>query len=121
MIKGKNLDIPSGENMEKILVLINRFMINKKKTKVRTNDTYTVMSEGNAYKLVENLLHEKVFLDVENAKNNIYINIPDYVVDQLIMKFGLKTIAVKNLISLRLGLQGIVKKSVNKYMVKAGE
>jgi len=30
LVKSKNLDIPSGENMDKILKLINKFMTNKK-------------------------------------------------------------------------------------------
>lgn len=34
---------------------------------------------------------------------------PNYVLDQLSMKFGLKTIAIKNLISLREGLTAITK------------
>ena len=72
------------------------------------------MPEANIFKLIENMFNDKVYVDVENSKNNTFIDIPDFVIDQLIMKVGLKTIAVKNLISIRLGLQDIAKKSINK-------
>ena len=78
------------------------------------------MPEANAYKLLETMLNDKVILDVENRKSNDFIDFPDFVVDQLIVKVGLKTIAVKNLISLRLGLQEIVKKSVHKWRTNPG-
>jgi hypothetical protein len=120
LIKGKNIDIPSGEGLEKILTLINRYMCNKKKAKHRANDNYTIMSETNAFKLIESSLTDKVFMDIENKKNNIFIDAPSFIVDQLIMKFGLKTIAVKNLISLRLGLQNLVKKSILKVREEKG-
>lgn len=76
------------------------------------------MSETNVFKLMESMFAEKVQVDAENLKANLKVPIPDFVIDHLIMKFGLKTIAVNNLISLRLGLQEIVKNSVNNYRVK---
>lgn len=79
------------------------------------------MSETNAYKLIESSLTDKVFLDVDNRKNNIFIDVPSFIVDQLIMKFGLKTIAVKSLISLRLGLQNLVKKAIHKSREETGK
>lgn len=120
-VKGKNIDIPSGENLDKILKLIHRYMSNKKRGKGKYHDTYTVMTESNIFKLMESLFTDKVFHDIEDAKHNVHIEIPDFVVDQMIMKFGLKTIAVKNLISLRLGLQEIVKKAVHQAKIASGK
>ena len=56
------------------------------------------------------MLDDKLQLDLEwerNKKPNK--SLPNYVLDQLSMKFGLKTIAIKNLISLREGLTAITK------------
>ena len=75
------------------------------------------MSENNIFKLMEHMFDEKVLIDSENS-NNIHMSIPDFVVDRLIMKFGLKTIAVRNIISLRIGLQEVVKNSFNKYRAR---
>jgi len=112
----KNIDIPGGEGMEKILKLINKYMRNRIRLRSK-NETYSVMSENNIFKLMEHMFDEKVLIDSENS-NNIHMSIPDFVVDRLIMKFGLKTIAVRNIISLRIGLQEVVKNSFNKYRAR---
>lgn len=72
------------------------------------------MPEANLYKVIENVFNDKVTIDVENMKNNTFVDIPDFIVDQLIMKFGLKTLAVKHLIMMRMGLQDAVRKSLHK-------
>ena len=112
----KNIDIPGGEGMEKILKLINKYMRNRIRLRSK-NEAYSVMSENNIFKLMEHMFDEKVLIDSENS-NNIHMSIPDFVVDRLIMKFGLKTIAVRNIISLRIGLQEVVKNSFNKYRAR---
>ena len=71
------------------------------------------MVESNTIRLIETIFSDKSFADVENTRNGTYIPIPDFTIDQLIVKFGLKTIAVKNLISLRIWLQDAVKKSIH--------
>ena len=54
------------------------------------------MSENNAFKLIETLLDERVNLEIENEINNKKTKpLPNFVLDQLSMRFGLKTLAVK--------------------------
>ncbi|CAI2367808.1 unnamed protein product [Moneuplotes crassus] len=82
-----------------LLKTIGRFMINNKKDKVQP------MIESNALKMVSGLLSDKLKNDIDSENSNKKIKLlPNYALDQLSMKFGLKTIAVKNLISLKDGL-----------------
>ncbi|CAI2386044.1 unnamed protein product [Moneuplotes crassus] len=115
--KIKNVDIPGGEDMEKILKLIHKYTKNKKRLRNKS-ESFTAMTESNIYKLLELIFTEKIILDYENSKGHTNVAFSDFVVDHLIMKFGLKTIAVKNLISLRIGLQDIVKSSLREYRAK---
>ncbi|CAI2362930.1 unnamed protein product [Moneuplotes crassus] len=79
-----------------LLKNIVRYMNNNKKEKILP------MPEGTALKLISELLSERLKNDIEAEKANKKTKtLPNYILDQLSMKFGLKTIAVKNLISLR--------------------
>ena len=66
--KNRNIEIPFGDNLEKILKLINRYLTNKKKSKFKQTETFSGMIESNAAKLVENIFTDKAFADVENLK-----------------------------------------------------
>lgn len=87
-----------------LLKSIGRFLINSKKERIQP------MGEANAFKMVQGLLEDKLQQDMECEKNaKEFKHLPNYVLDQLSMKFGLKTIAIKNLISLKEGLATVTK------------
>lgn len=68
------------------------------------------MAESNAHKMVLGLLEDKLQNDLECEITNKKMKpLPNYVLDQLSMKFGLKTIAVKHLLSLKEGLATVSK------------
>jgi len=86
-----------------LLKSINKFLSNKK-------EKIQPMAEQNVFKMTQSLLDDKLTMDLESEKSNKSTkHMPNYVLDQLSMKFGLKTIAVKNLISLREGLSAVTK------------
>ena len=68
------------------------------------------MPETNAFKMIETLLDEKINADLENelAKKKVK-PLPGFILDQLSMKFGLKTLAVKNIISMKMGFSKNLK------------
>lgn len=94
---------PKGpKNM--LLKSIGRYLQQSKKEKIQP------MGEINTHKMVQNLLEDKLNNDIDAEKKGKKLKIlPNYVLDQLSMKFGLKTIAVKNLISLKEGLSQVTK------------
>ena len=87
-----------------LLKSIKRFLRQNKKEKIQP------MGEVNTHKMVQNLLEDKLTndIDAENKGKKLKI-LPNYVLDQLSMKFGLKTKAVKSIISLKEGLSYISK------------
>ena len=86
-----------------LLKSIGKFLLNKK-------EKILPMGEANTFKLIQTLLDDKLQQDLEWEKfKKPTKNLPNYVLDQLSMKFGLKTIAIKNLISLKEGLGSITK------------
>ena len=82
----------------KLLKEIARYLARKK-------EAIHPMPEQNVYKQVEGLLEEKFRFDVETEANKgVPKPIDAFAHDFMIMNYGLKTIALKNLISVRLGL-----------------
>ena len=68
------------------------------------------MSENNALKLLESLLDDRINLELENEINNKKSKpLPNFILDQLSMKFGLKTLAVKNVVSMKMGIMKKLK------------
>lgn len=62
------------------------------------------MPETNAFKMIETLLDDKINADLENELSKKKSKpLSGFILDQLSMKFGLKTLAVKNIISMKLG------------------
>jgi len=60
------------------------------------------MGEKNIFNIVENAMEEKYKYDVKSNKEE---NFPKFTYDYLLMNHGLKTIALKNLSSIQLGLK----------------
>jgi hypothetical protein len=86
-----------------LLKSIGKFLMNKK-------EKIQPMGEQNVNKMTQNLLEDKLQMDIDCENSNKQSKyLPNYILDQLSMKFGLKTIAVKNLISLKEGLSSVTK------------
>ena len=62
------------------------------------------MPEGNICKVLETALEEKLKAEIGHTQNK-NSSFPAFVSDFLIMQYGLKTLAVKNLKSIQLGLK----------------
>lgn len=93
----------SNLNINPLSKAIARLMNNKK-------EKITSMPDTNAFKLVETLLDDKINVDLENEQNGQKSKeMGRFILDQMSMKFGLKTLAVKNVISMRMGLDKKLK------------
>lgn len=78
--------------MNVLMKSIHKFITSSKKEKIQS------MPETNAIKLIETLLDDRLNLDIENEiQNKKSKPLPNFILDQLSMKFGLKTLALKNI------------------------
>lgn len=64
------------------------------------------MAERNIANIIESAMEEKYKYDLKSEKDE---NFPKFTYDYLIMHYGLKTIALKNLGSIQLGLKLFIK------------
>ncbi|CAI2368501.1 unnamed protein product [Moneuplotes crassus] len=93
--RGKSIIMRPGNALARA---INKALIQKK-------EKHSAMTESNAFKLIETLLDDKCQLDLDNIVTSKKIKpLANFVLDQMSMKFGLKTLAVKNLIAMKMGL-----------------
>lgn len=72
------------------------------------------MAERNIYNIIENAMEEKYKYDISNFIFNLLESdkeetFPKFTYDYLLMHYGLKTIALKNLGSIQLGLKMYMK------------
>jgi hypothetical protein len=73
------------------------------------------MSEGNAMKMMESLLDERIIVDLDNEINNKKSKpISNFVLDQMSMRFGLKTLAIKNVANMKFGILKKIKTAKRK-------
>ena len=80
-----------------------------------TKEKIGAFPEVSSAKLIHALLEDKVLADAECEKaNKKYKMLPNFVLENLSMKFGLKTIAIKNMLSVRESLLQATKAYNNK-------
>ena len=86
-----------------LLKNIDKYLQNKK-------EKLMPMAEINAIKMINSLLEDKLQADIESEKAGKKLKLlSNFALDQMTMRFGLKTIAVKNMICMKEGLVSATK------------
>ena len=93
------------EQQPKVVGFLDKVLKNYKSDKLP-------MSEKNILTIIENALEEKYKYDQKSEKEESF---PKFAYDYLLMNYGLKTIALKNLGSIQIGLQNYLKDKRYQY------
>ena len=82
--------------------------INEKNKKKLPKDYHIAMVPSKIYELMDQVMQEKVWLDLENEADELEkrsaVPFHSFMYDVMIMRFGLQSIAIKTLIQLTNGL-----------------